>query len=54
MSGSRVDDFNGVIVREEPVTVWCSNTADDTASQRVAAVMAALSVFDPENKIDGM
>jgi hypothetical protein len=54
MGGSKVDDFNNIILRETLSTVWCPNTEDDNQSKRVAAVAAALAAFEPQDEIEGM
>jgi hypothetical protein len=54
MGGSKVDDFNNIILRETLSTVWCPNTEHDNHSKRVATVAAALAAFEPKDEIEGM
>src|SRR4051812_4233623 len=54
IGGSKVDDFNNIILRETLSTVWCPNTEDNNQSKRVATVAAALAAFEPKDEIEGM
>ncbi len=54
MGGSKVDDFNNVILHETLATIWVPGTESDGQAKRARAGIAALRAFKPKDEIEGM
>jgi hypothetical protein len=54
IGGSRVRPFNTVLLREMAGCVWSSTKDQESQSELIQAIMAALKGFKPSDEIEGM